>query len=349
MAEALAAVKRALGPDAVILGTRSVPGSTVGRLVGRERFEIAAAPPPPGSHPELTGGAPVGQPTSRRSGLPGAPTPSRSGSSRENPRVAPPPPHLRDEYVRLVRNEVAADLARRILATAAESSLPAADAVADAVRRHIVRLVPAAGGIQIPAGQRRVVAFVGPAGGGKTTTIAKLAARFKLRQHLGVGVLSLDTDRPAADEQLRRYADVLGVPSCTAQSVAEVQNAMQRFADCELVLIDTPGVSLAAQAPLARLAGLLQAARPDEVHLVLPVCLAQSVQVRARRVFAPFQVRRVVLTRLDDAVGLGVVLTALDRLKLDLSYLSDGQNVPRDLREPCGEDLARLIIPRGVG
>jgi flagellar biosynthesis protein FlhF len=88
----------------------------------------------------------------------------------------------------------------------------------------------------------------------------------------------------------------------------------------------------------------LRAARPDEIHLVLPASLDAKVQERLARGFVPLGVSRAVLTRLDDVVGFGVVLNVVERLNLGVSYVTTGQNVPNDIQQACGARVAELLF-----
>ncbi|MBU0639913.1 MAG: AAA family ATPase [Planctomycetes bacterium] len=348
MPEALAQVKRELGPEAVILGTRSTPAPGVGRLTGRNQVEITAAPAgTTGAPPRL-----AARPAPRRQHVatvrsPGLPDPPREPT----PQPWALPAQARSYYEELVRNEVAEELAARLVRQAVEAAQQSdtgeADALREVVRRYIARMIPTSGGIELTDAAARRVALVGPPGGGKTTTLAKLAAHFKLRRRKRVAILSVDLHRLAAHEQLQRYADLIGVPMHTAQTVVQVKEALQRVASAEIVLIDTPGMSIAEQGRFARLAALLRAVRAHELHLVLPACTTASAQLRIAQSFAPLDVSRVVMTRLDDTVGLGVILNALDRLKWQLSYVTSGQKVPNDIEEACGQRMAELIFPPG--
>jgi flagellar biosynthesis protein FlhF len=147
---------------------------------------------------------------------------------------------------------------------------------------------------------------------------------------------------------LRRYADIIGVETKSAQTVAAVKNALRELADADLVLIDTHGVSGKDRGHYTRLAAILRAARPDEVHLVLPASMHAAVQTRVAERFKPLGVSRVVLTHLDEAVGLGVLLNAIGRLEWGLSYLSDGETVPNHLSEACPVRVADLAFPAPV-
>jgi flagellar biosynthesis protein FlhF len=197
-------------------------------------------------------------------------------------------------------------------------------------------------------GKTRRVALIGPPGGGKTTTLAKLAAHFALRQKKSVAILSLDMHRPGTHEQVQRYAELIGVPIFTAQAVSAVRDIMKTLPAVDLLLIDTHGVSPRDHGRFARLAALLRAAKPDETHLVLPASLAVRVQERMVHTFAPLGVSRMVVTMLDEGVGLGVMLSALSKLNWGLSYLTDGQRVPTDLREACGLQIAELLLPSHI-
>ncbi len=335
MRDALERVKRELGPDAVILGTRTLPAGGLGALAGRQSVEITASPPGAVTPVPRVRGRTVNAPSA-------APT-----SVTPEPVEARIPKCLYPHYVRLVQHEVAEELAAQLVRRAAsrvpEHQSQDAAALRGALREFIAEMVPTCGGVGLTTGTLRRVALVGPPGGGKTTTIAKLAAQFGLRQGRRVALLSLDMHRLGAHEQLRRYAELIDVPFHTAQTISEVKRCLQSLESVDSLLIDTPGIGLREQGRFARLATLLRAARPDETHLVLPVSLTPEVQTRIAQSLAPLKSTRVVLTRLDDVIGFGVVLNVMHRLNLGVSYLSAGQNVPHDIEEGCSQRLAELL------
>jgi flagellar biosynthesis protein FlhF len=361
MRAALERVKRELGPDAVILGTRSVSAAGLGRLIGREHVEVSAAPADtPSPAPRLT--LKAGRSATRRVAEPTRAQPGGPGSAQHRRGVPPRPvasadcgglPALPERvypyFVQLVQNEVAEELAARLLQSAARGTRAgnAADgsALREALQQCIAELIPTAGPVTLVEGETRRIAFVGPAGAGKTTTLAKVAAHLKLRLGQRVGLLSLDMHRPAANEQLRRYAGAFRVPLECAQTEAAVRDALARQPSPACVLIDTPGIGPRDGERFARLAALLRAAQPDEIHLVVPACTTALAQARIGQTFAPLGVSRLVLTHLDEAVGFGVILNATEKLRWRLSYLAAGQNVPRDLEEACSRRIAELIFP----
>lgn len=354
MPEALAAVKRALGTNAVILGTRTLADGGWPGWRRRDRVEITAAPPETSTRaPRVRAAAARATPRSGpmpRSDVSAADEQPAAGSpsaAEAPPEPAALPPTLYPCYVQLVQNAVADELAERLVRQAADDERahghPDAAALRTAVGRYIARMIPEPAGVTLAAGTPRRVALVGPSGGGKTLTAAKLATLFRLREEKRVALLSIDMHRLDAREQLRRFADALDVPFHVAQTIGDVKQVLRGLGSVDLLLIDTPGVGLREQARFARLAALLRAARPDEIHLVLPASLAPDVQLRVAQSFQPLGVAKLILTRLDELVGLGVVLNVIDRLELGVSYLTTGQNVPGDIQEACGGRVAELL------
>lgn len=347
--EALEQVKQSLGPDAVILGTRSVASDGLGGLLGATRVEISAAPAGSGARgPQLKPPAAGGSGPRRLRD--DAPRPTAAGPAP----IAPTPARTPDEripsalyahYLRLTQNEVADELAAEIVRRASDRAGTSNDpaAIRDALRSVLAEMIPVAGGIELTPGQTRRVALVGPSGAGKTSTLAKLASHFHLRESRRVALLSLDMHRVATHDEVRRYSELIGVPMESAQSVAGVRDALRRLGNPELVLIDTPGIGWRETGRFARLAALLRAAQPHETHLVLPASTAPRVQQRAAELFARLNVTRVVLSRVDELVGFGAVLATLSRLSWGVSYVSTGPRVPRQIEPACPRRLAELL------
>jgi flagellar biosynthesis protein FlhF len=178
-----------------------------------------------------------------------------------------------------------------------------------------------------------VFAFLGPTGVGKTTTIAKIAARFVLRHGVdALGLVSTDTYRIGARQQLSNYARILRAPLHVAETSQELRRILDGFQGKKLVLIDTAGMSQRD----VRLANQFATLRGVEGHRIEPVlvlsagadrgCLAEAL-----RVFQSANPESLVITKLDEAAALGGVLSLAIRVGLPISYLSDGQRVPEDL------------------
>ncbi|WP_425614051.1 flagellar biosynthesis protein FlhF [Anatilimnocola sp. NA78] len=189
-----------------------------------------------------------------------------------------------------------------------------------------------AGPLQLPAGERRVVALVGPTGVGKTTTVAKLAAQFRLNQQRRVGLITIDTYRIAAVDQLKTYADIMNLQLEVASTPREMSAALAALADCQLVLIDTTGRSPRDAMRIAEQRSLLSIADPDEVHLVLSSTSSTACQQLAMRAYASVGPTSLMLTKLDELPQLGSLASLLRETSLPLSYTTHGQNVPDDIR-----------------
>lgn len=215
------------------------------------------------------------------------------------------------------------------------------------VRRRLLEVVgeslPVRGPVRLGRGERRVVALVGPTGAGKTTTAAKLAGQFWLARRK-VGVLSLDTFRIAATDQLRRQMDILQVPMEVASDAASVREGLDRLADAELVVIDTTGRSPRNARELRRQGSLLRAAKPDEVHLVVAANTHPDFAADTLKRFAVLEPSNLVLSKVDEAPALGGMLRSVLDARLGVSYLTVGQEVPDDLEGAVRDRLAQRLV-----
>ncbi len=192
-------------------------------------------------------------------------------------------------------------------------------------------------------GGRRVVAFLGPTGVGKTTTIAKLAANFSLLERKDVALITCDTYRIAAVEQLKTYGQIIGVPVDVVFSPQELKEAILRHAKRDVILIDTAGRSHRNVMQMSELKGFLQAARPDETFLVLSATTKyrDAMDIVKNYGFAGFD--RLLFTKLDETSTYGIILNLAAATQKGLSYFTTGQSVPEDIELANLPKLARLL------
>ncbi len=193
-------------------------------------------------------------------------------------------------------------------------------------------------------GRPLTIALVGPTGVGKTTTIAKLAAAYKLRQGKKVGLITSDTYRIAAVDQLRTYANIIGLPLKVALTPREMAGACGSLADCDVILVDTAGRSQHDKGRLEELAAFIDAATPDETHLVLSATVAEPVLAKAAERFAVLQPTRVIFSKLDEAVHFGVIVNTCRKVGMRVSYVTTGQEVPDEIELAQADRLARLVL-----
>lgn len=280
------------------------------------------------------------------------------------------PGELLDHYTRLIGQNVAEEIAARVIERlserVAERSAGSAgpgeaaganddgeaglqDAVADWVREELrqvlCEMLPPAEPLRLSEnGRPTIVALVGPTGVGKTTTIAKLAANMKIRRGKRVGLITVDSFRIAAVEQIKTYAQILRVPLLSVVSAEEMRAAVRQMADLDLILIDTAGRSQKDEQRIDELRELLSAAGVDQVHLVLSLAACEATIREAIEKFSVLGLRHVILTKLDEAVGFGIVLNVLHAVDVRLSYMTHGQSVPNDIEEGDARRLAALIL-----
>jgi flagellar biosynthesis protein FlhF len=181
--------------------------------------------------------------------------------------------------------------------------------------------------------QGGVVALVGPTGVGKTTTIAKMAARFALRHgHRSVGLITTDSYRIGARDQLQTYARILNVPVRTATTADEMDQALVALAGRRLILVDTAGMASAHERIADQRETLEAAGKALTTLLTLSATTEVAAVQRALRLFSDFQPDACVLTKLDEAASLGGLLSALIQADLPTAFVTDGQRVPEDLQ-----------------
>lgn len=264
------------------------------------------------------------------------------------------PDPLVAQYLKLLEQEVAEELADEIVRKVGRSLggdlAEDESACRQAVREEIARRLPTdeGAGTLRPTedGRPRIIALVGPTGVGKTTTIAKLAATFKLKQGKQVGLVTMDTFRIAAVEQLRTYAGIIGLPLKVANNAAELRDAIKDFEvkGVDAVLIDTAGRSQRAGDKLDELAEILEQVRPHESHLVLSSTANQKVLLETVERFSCIAVDRLIFTKLDEAVSCGVLLNVARRVGKRVSYTTHGQEVPHQIEAGSSQRLASLVM-----
>jgi flagellar biosynthesis protein FlhF len=207
----------------------------------------------------------------------------------------------------------------------------------------IARTVQVTGDRWLETGGR--VAFAGPAGAGKTTLLAKLAARWVLRHGpRRVALVSADAVRIGAHEQMHMLGRLLGVTAHTVYDVAELPELLEALSGQQLVLIDTAGSSPRDPDLARRLRLMNQANSRIETSLVIPASIQAGAIEEAMKLFAVAQPSSCVITKVDEAVSLGGVLSALVRHKLPVAYVSDGQRVPEDLQPARAHSLVSRAV-----
>jgi flagellar biosynthesis protein FlhF len=363
MQQALDMVRRELGPEASVLHTRELNGGLLGRLLWGKEYEIAAACdaqiPSRFAPIEPVQEAPVLDLDYRQKyrddfrtqygteldelNFMSAELTQRPGDSA----VQHLPAALFELYTDLIEAELEERIAQEFIEhLRAETTVDLTDIYA--MRAELTRIAESEihvnGPLRASCGEGRVVALVGPTGVGKTTTIAKLAANYRLRENKTVGLITVDTYRIAAVEQLRTYAEIIDLPMEVVSTPREMREAIARMKSLDLVLMDTAGRSPRDEVRIQELKTMLAEANPAEVHLVLSaVSGAKSLTTTAER-FATVGTTAMIVTKLDEATGLGNLLSVTRGCGLPISYVTDGQNVPDDIQVAQKRTLAQQVL-----
>ena len=191
--------------------------------------------------------------------------------------------------------------------------------------------------------RNKIVALVGPTGAGKTTTVAKLAANAALVRKQRVGLITTDTYRVGAVEQLRHYADLIGVPVESVSNSDEFAYAMNRFARYDLVLIDTAGRNPSDSKQISGLMEMFEQ-YDVEVHLAVPAATRsyELQEILAR--YAALKPAATIVTKYDEARVIGAVVNTVVLGQMPISFVTMGQRVPEDITRPRPMAIAQRVI-----
>jgi flagellar biosynthesis protein FlhF len=382
MRDALELVRRELGPSAAVLHTRELNSGLVRRMLFGRKYEVAASVGVnvPSRLPEAgTGswGLGAGHFSPSSGPQPVAPSPQPQFDYRSQyrddfrqqvagqldelhamveklcQRAASAPAHdlpeaLFHAFTDMIEAEVDETVARQWIDRIRQSRdfLELTDPLL--VKARVAQLledeIRVDGPIVADTDKCRVVALVGPTGVGKTTTIAKLAANYRLREKRRVGLITVDTYRVAAVEQLRTYADIIDLPMEVVATPREMREAVARMSHLDLVLMDTAGRSPRDEIKIQELKSMLGEAEPDDVHLVLSSTAGAKSLISTTERFAEVGTTAILLTKLDEANSLGHLVSLVRECRLPISYLTDGQNVPDDIQVAERRRLAYMLL-----
>jgi flagellar biosynthesis protein FlhF len=365
--QALSAVKATLGPNALIEGTRRVSNGRAGGL-GQQYVEVTAAPPQglkwpfaskEAREPELPlrerpGLAPPGGQRSVRGtktsygsvlGMNPSEVERELSSLRamlEELNEQRPP---KERAMTLLHSKgIEGALARELAGGAAKHAKKGKVQLNEFLRTRLAERVSVSGSLmQNP--KRTLIACMGPTGAGKTTTLAKLAARARLDLGRSVGVISLDTFRVGAVEQWQRYAALMGIPFQIASDRGTFRRALAEMS-ADIVLVDTAGRSTAGSS--WALPDCLSGVTEDMLKhalLVLPAWLRASDVGRIGNLYEVPAPTEVVITKLDETVEAGGVLHAALPSNIPIAYLCNGPRVPEDIREASVEAVVDAVLP----
>lgn len=355
MPEAMEIIKMDLGSNAVILHTEKVRRGGFLGLFGRSKLEVVAAIDtdledfPQRSH---NGASDNNAIQSMRDELESlkhtinqvAKTPAASTSSV--PRVA----SLEDWYHRLMDQGVVKPLAQEIIQTVSNElsrwTLDNHGVLNEHLHWYLGRRLSPPVPLSLTPGKPHVFFIVGPTGVGKTTTLAKLAAKFAHAAYHKSRVLLVTTDtfRVAAIPQIKTFGDILGVPVEVAYTPEQLVQLTQTHIDKDLILVDTPGRSHRATQEVAALQDYMAVIPDKTVHLALNAGSKYEDLHHIIQAFSSMPIDGLIFTKIDETMSLGAAYSVACERKLPLSYLTNGQRVPEDIEVATAEYVVDLLV-----
>ncbi|MCT8976095.1 flagellar biosynthesis protein FlhF [Clostridium sp. CX1] len=193
-----------------------------------------------------------------------------------------------------------------------------------------------------------VVVLVGPTGVGKTTTIAKLAGRFALIEKKKVGLITIDTYRIGAVEQLRTYADIMNIPFRVVFTMKDMEAAVEAMDDCDVILIDTTGRSSKNTMQISELRAFIDKVNTDNINLVISSTTKnKDIEVIVNG-YKALNYNGIIITKLDETSTYGSILNILECAEKPISFVTTGQNVPDDIKVMTSKEITNLILGEDV-
>ncbi len=190
----------------------------------------------------------------------------------------------------------------------------------------------------------KVTVLVGPTGVGKTTTIAKLAGKLALIDKKKVGLITIDTYRIGAVEQLKTYADIMNIPFKVVFSIKDMEKAITDLDYCDAILVDTTGRSSKNMMQISELRAFIEKIKEKSVHLVINASTKNKDIETIIKGYNVLDYENIIITKLDETSTYGSILTILDEAKKPISFITTGQDVPDDIKEGNKEEIAKIIL-----
>jgi len=368
MTTALRMIKGELGPEAVILSARSIrkgkgffgsmkyAGVEVTAAIDKQRpnphDEIAAGVTPPRATPRNN---PMGVEHRTAQGIqsPAAVYPAHNSNYAKS--------YLPKNKVESRNNRALSSLYQQILSQEVDRGI--ASELIDEIRRipasedlltngslktHLVSILEEMGVWTVRNAfvqeKPNIIALIGTTGVGKTTTLAKLAVLQTARPKQRVGLITIDNYGIAANQQLKTYARIIGLPLETALNVSELNRAIKKFSHEHLILIDTPGINPSDQNQILELKSFLAKIPNLQTHLVVSATTKENDLIEMADAFKSIGVQALVFTKIDESSTFGNIVNVLIRTALPLSFLSCGRKVPDDIEAGSVQKLVDLLF-----
>ncbi len=246
------------------------------------------------------------------------------------------------------QNDVEEDVINEILASLKKQGIDNNSNVNEAFsifQKEIIKRLGASEEITVGSQKKpKVIIFLGPTGVGKTTTLAKLAANFIIKEKKKVGLITADTYRIAAVEQLKTYSEIMGTAVTVIYSPKEMKDAIKKHEEDDLILIDTPGKSHKNKKHFDEIKEIVKNAEPDEAYLLISATTKMKDCKEIIEAYSFLENYKLIFTKIDETSSLGVVLNVKEITGKSLSYFTTGQSVPDDIEIADVENLSKKLL-----
>lgn len=251
-------------------------------------------------------------------------------------------------FQQMVFNGLEEKFAKRLIQEA-QKSIPAKELenfayVKIFIARMLMKIVKVSQGIPKQSNRTKIISLIGPTGVGKTTTTAKIASEQVLKYKRKVALITVDTFRIGAVEQLRSYAKIMNIPLEVVGNKVELGQTVQKYADYDLILLDTGGRSQRDDAQMFELRELLESLPQLENFLVLSATTKDHEMSEITRKFGELSIHGMVFTKLDESSTYGCIFNHAIRFKKPVAFLTTGQKVPEDIEMATKERLVDLLL-----
>ncbi len=214
----------------------------------------------------------------------------------------------------------------------------------NAIKNEIAMSLKTTGPIKLNPSEPTIVALVGPTGVGKTTTLAKLAAEFRENQRKRVALISLDNVKLGAREQIEVISREYALPVRTATNLSQLKEAIAAFYDQDLILIDTGGRSQYQATEVLALGDFLTSDPRIQIYLALSATTKDVDCMGIIRQFTKMPLKGLIFTKLDETIAYGMMVSVCEKSGLPISYITNGQKIPRDIQSADSDEIAKSIL-----
>ncbi len=255
--------------------------------------------------------------------------------------------YLQKYYLKMINADVLEDVAKELVSEleSSDESLLTDEYVFNYLKTRIIETIGEPSPINAFDSKKKVIFFIGSTGVGKTTTIAKITSRFVLENNLSVGLITADTYRIAAVEQLKVYADILGTEVKVVYNNNDMQLAVNKMTpNKDIVFIDTAGRSHKNVENMSELFDLIKSTENNECYVVLSLATKTEDLLSIVNVYGLRLDFKIIFTKEDETLTLGNILNVCYKCKAKVSYITNGQSVPNDIKVISPERVAELIL-----